>query len=109
MTPSFRFCRLNEALAIARGTVWSFVPEMISSGPRSGFLVSTFASVQGLRLAVAAWKSGAPGAGTENCSYSSFASSSLDGVGEAVAELVVGERDGAVPVARVAEHRQRAT
>jgi DNA-directed RNA polymerase specialized sigma24 family protein len=30
--------------------------------------VSTFASVQGLRLAVAAWKSGAPEAGTANVS-----------------------------------------
>ena len=64
MTPSLRFCFLYEALAIAHGTVWSFSPEMISSGPRSGFLVLTFASVHGLRLAVAAWKSGAPGAGT---------------------------------------------
>ena len=33
---------------------------MISSGPRLGFLLSTFASVHGLRLAVAAWNSGAP-------------------------------------------------
>ena len=37
---------------------------MISSGPRSGFLLLTFASVQGLRLAVAAWKIGLPEAGT---------------------------------------------
>jgi hypothetical protein len=51
-------------LAIAQGTVLSFSPEMISSGPRSGFFVSTFASVHGLRLAVAAWKRGAPDAGT---------------------------------------------
>ena len=36
---------------------------MISSGPRSGFLVSTFASVHGLRLAAAAWNSGSPGRG----------------------------------------------
>jgi hypothetical protein len=55
---------LNEAFAIAHGTVWSFSPEMISSGPRSGFSLSTLASVHGLRLAVAAWKSGAPDAGT---------------------------------------------
>jgi hypothetical protein len=33
-------------------------------GPRSGFFVSTFALVHGLRLAVAACKSGAPGVGT---------------------------------------------
>jgi len=37
-------------------------------GARSGFLVSTFASVQGLRFAVAAWKSGTPDAGTANVS-----------------------------------------
>jgi hypothetical protein len=39
---------------------------MISSGHRSAFLVSTLASVQGLRLALAAWNSGAPDPGTEN-------------------------------------------
>src|ERR1700730_13878878 len=43
---------------MAHGTVLSFSPEMIRSGPRSGFSVSTFASVHGFRLAVAAWKSG---------------------------------------------------
>ena len=31
----------------------------------------------------------------------------VDGAGERVAELVVGQRDGAVPVAGVAEHRRR--
>ncbi len=39
---------------MAKGTVLSLSPETINSGPRSGFLVSTFASVHGLRLAVAA-------------------------------------------------------
>jgi len=53
---------------MAHGTVLSFSPEMISSGPRSGFLLLTLASVHGLRLAVAAWKSGAPGAGTAKAS-----------------------------------------
>ena len=57
-------CFLNEALAIAHGTVWSFAPSMISSGPRLGFLVSTCASVRGLRFAATAWNSGAPGAAT---------------------------------------------
>ena len=64
VTLSFRFCCLYEASAMAHGTVLSFSPEMISSGPRSGFSVSTFASVHGLRLAAAAWNSGSPGAGT---------------------------------------------
>src|SRR3954463_4966612 len=50
---------------------------MNSSGPRETLLVSTLASVQGFRLAVAAWKSGAPEAGTANVSYSCVASSSL--------------------------------
>ena len=68
VTPSLRFCFLNDALAIAHGTVWSFSPEMISSGPRLGFLLSTLTSVQGLKFAVAAWNSGAPGAGTANWS-----------------------------------------
>ena len=55
--------------------MWSFSPEMISSGPRSGLSVSTLTSVHGFRFAVAAWNSGAPGAGTAYVSYSSFASS----------------------------------
>jgi hypothetical protein len=68
VTPGLCCCCLNEALVIAQGTVWSFSPERISSGPRSAFSVSTFTSVQGLRLAVAAWKSGAPEAGTAKVS-----------------------------------------
>lgn len=68
VTPALRFWRLYEALAIDYGTVWSSSPSMIRSGPRSGFFVSTFASVHGLKLAAAAWKSGLPGAGTANVS-----------------------------------------
>jgi hypothetical protein len=41
---------------------------MISSGPRSAFSVSTFSSVQGCRLAAAAWKIGSPEAGTAKVS-----------------------------------------
>src|SRR6185436_77871 len=52
VTLGFRFCRLYAALAIAQGTVWSLSPSMISSGPRSGFFVSTFDSVQGFRFAL---------------------------------------------------------
>src|SRR3979409_853124 len=47
---------------------------MIRSGPRSGFRVLTFASVHGLRLAVAAWNNGTPDAGTANSPYSCLAS-----------------------------------
>ena len=64
VTPGLRSCLLKAAWEMDRGTVLSSSPEMISSGPRSGFSVSTLASVRGLRLAVAAWNSGAPEAGT---------------------------------------------
>ena len=77
VTPSLRFCFLNEAFEMAHGTVWSCSPEMISSGPRSASRLLTFASVHGLRFAVAAWNSGIPEAGTAKVDYSSFASSSL--------------------------------
>jgi hypothetical protein len=45
---------------MADGAMWSFSPVMISMGPRRGFVLSTFASVNGLMLAVAAWNSGIP-------------------------------------------------
>ena len=48
--------------------MWSFSPTRISIGPRSGFFVSTFASVHGLRFADAAWKMGTPEPGTEYAS-----------------------------------------
>ncbi len=64
VTPLFRFCFLNDAFAIAHGTVWSFSPSMMSNGPRSGFFDFTLASVHGLKFAVAAWKSGTPEPGT---------------------------------------------
>ena len=73
VTPALRFSRLKDAFAIDQGTVWSFSPEMISIGPRFGFFDSTLSSVHGFRLAAAAWKSGSPGAGTQNVSYSCFA------------------------------------
>jgi hypothetical protein len=59
---------LYEAFAIAQGTVWSFSPSMIRSGPRSGFLVSTFASVHGFTLAFAICISATAGAATWNSS-----------------------------------------
>ena len=68
VTPGLRCWRLNEALEMAQGTVWSISPDVISSGPRSGFLVSTLASVQGLRLAAAAGNSGTPEVGTAKVS-----------------------------------------
>ena len=94
-----RCCCLYEAFAIAHGTVWSFSPEMISSGPRSGFFVSTFASVHGLRFAVAAWNSGSPGRRDGVGLVELLRLVLAHRVGERVAELLVGERDGAVAVA----------
>ena len=107
VTPSLRFCFLYEALAMAHGTVWSFSPEMISSGPRSGFLVLTLTSVHGLRLAVAAWNSGTPGAGHGVGVVELLGLVLADRVGEGVAELLVGQRHGPAAVGRVAEHRRR--
>src|SRR5262245_36237029 len=63
----------RPAFAIAHGTVWSFPPSMISSGPRSGFIVATFASVHGLRLHGPSAQRD-PGAGDVNVSESSCAS-----------------------------------
>ncbi|CAM5226372.1 hypothetical protein SMICM304S_09243 [Streptomyces microflavus] len=83
VTPGLRCCFLYEALAMAQGTVLSFSPEMTSRGPRPGWAVSTLASVRGLMLAVAAWKSGAPGAGTAYVAYSSRASFSLTALAKA--------------------------
>src|SRR5712691_2635635 len=77
VTPLLSWWRLNDAFAIAHGTVLSFSPETINSGPRSGFSVLTLASVHGFTLAVAAWKSGTPDAGTAKVLWRSFASSSL--------------------------------
>src|SRR3982074_1738555 len=47
VTAVLPFCCLKDALAIDHGTVLSFSPETIRSGPRAGFSVSTPASVQG--------------------------------------------------------------
>ena len=68
VTPGLRLCRLYAAFAIAHGTVWSFSPSMISRGPRSGFFVSTFASVHGLRFALPICTSETPEPATWNVS-----------------------------------------
>src|SRR5205814_6548052 len=65
VTPLLCFCFLYAAFAITQGTVWSESAEMISIGPRSGFVESTFASDHGFKFADAAWKSGSPAPGTE--------------------------------------------
>ena len=72
---------------------------MISSGPRSGFSVSTFTSVHGFRFAAAAWNSGTPAAGTAYVVVELLRLVLGHRVGEGVPELVVGQRDGPVPVA----------
>ena len=83
VTSALRCCSLNEAWVIDQGTVWSLPPPMNSIGPRRGFSVSTFASVQGLKFSAAAWNSGSPRAGTAKVSYSCLASSSLTALAKA--------------------------
>src|SRR5438067_13428227 len=73
--------------------------------PRSELLLLTFASVHGLRLALAAWNSGAPGAATWNVSCSCFASSSLRAFAQPYLNCSA-ECDGTVPVGGVPEHRR---
>ena len=58
------------------GTVWSCVPEIISSGPRVLLCVSTLAGVCGLKLASAASNNGRAGDGIVHASYSCLLSSS---------------------------------
>ena len=56
--------------------MWSLPPAVISSGPRSGFFVSTLAGELPEKLAAAASKSGRPGEGIVHLSKRSFDSSS---------------------------------
>ena len=90
---------LVEAFAIAQGTVWSFSPEMISSGPRSGFLVVD------LRLGPRVEVGGRGleerrARGRHRVGVVELLGLVLaDGVGERVAELLVGQRDRAVRLA----------
>ncbi len=58
------------------GTVLSFKPEMSNSGPRFAFVKLTFVAELGLKVAVAAWNSGRPGAGIAYIAYNCFASCS---------------------------------
>ena len=68
VTAEFRRCFLYDEFTIAHGTVWSCSPAISSIGPRSGFLLLTLTSVQGLRFADAAWKIGAPAPATAKAS-----------------------------------------
>ena len=81
---------------MAKGTVLSFSPEMINSGPRSGFLVSTFASVHELRLVVAP-ETAAPRRPALRRSHRDLSPLLTHGVGEA--KLFVGEWKGTVGLA----------
>src|SRR5260370_37277469 len=99
------------ALVMAGGAVLSFSPEMISIGPRSGFVLSALASVKGLRLAVAAWNSGVPEAGTAKGAYSSLASSSPPALAKAernLSEVGGSARGGLAGVPKAAEAARRA-
>src|SRR5712691_5149696 len=58
-------CRyaLSALFTSTGGTVLSFSPETSSSGPRVAFATLTLVAEFGLKVAVAAWNSGRPGAG----------------------------------------------
>ena len=92
------------AFADTKGTVWSAVPAVISSGPRVPLAVSTLAGELPEKFATAAWNSGLPGDGMDHCAQSSSDSSCGQGVAEPVAPLRFGQPLGASPVERVAEH-----
>jgi len=80
---------------------------MMSSGPRAGFFVSTFASVHGLRFADAAWKIGLPGGRHGEGLVELLGFHLAHGVGEREAELVMSERDRTAAVRRVPKYRPR--
>src|SRR5580704_15279970 len=98
VTPGFFCWRVYAAWERVCGTVWSFSPDTISIGPRSGLRVSTLSSVRGLKFAGAACQSGAPGGRDGERLEQAPGLVLVDGVGERVAELLVGQRDRAVPV-----------
>ena len=77
---------------------------MISSGPRSLFFVSTLASVQGFRFARRRLEERLAGGGDRAVLVQLVRLVLVDRVREGVAELLVGERDGAVVVRRVVQH-----
>src|SRR5206468_3892434 len=54
---------LSALLTSTGGTVLSSAPEISSNGPRVAFATLTFVAEFGLKVAVAAWNSGRPGAG----------------------------------------------
>ena len=68
---------LSVDFVTASGTVWSSPPMTSSSGPRSGLPVSTLLGEWRWKLALAASKSGWPGAAIAHWSNKEFDSSSL--------------------------------
>ena len=89
---------------------------MISSGPRSAFFVSTFASVHGFRFADAAWKRGSPAAGkplfqaaTANLNPWTEAKVRSKSPERGPLLIVSGERDNTVPwaIANASYKRQK--
>ena len=102
VTPGLRFSRLYEALAIAHGTVWSSSPEMISSGPAVRVLAVDLGLAPRVEVGGGRLEERLAGAGHGELLVQRLGLVLVDGVGEGVAELLVGERDGAVAVGGVA-------
>src|SRR5215216_1526241 len=67
---------LSVLLTNTGGTVLSSALEISNNGPRLAFATLTFVADLGLKVAVAAWNSGRPGAGMAYFVYSSLASCS---------------------------------
>ncbi|MEH2267037.1 MAG: hypothetical protein V7K68_01160 [Nostoc sp.] len=67
---------MSVLLIITVGAVLSFAPAISSNGPRVAFVTFTLVAEFGLRVAVAAWNSGRPGAGIAYFAYNSLASCS---------------------------------
>ena len=101
-----RYC-LTVARLTASGTVWSLPPAVTSSGPRDALRVSTFAGELREKFAEAASNSGLPGRRDRPALVQLVRLLLRRGVAEAVAELLLGQRDRALAVRRVPQRDRR--
>ena len=107
-------CRLGPleymsktSLVTLSGTVWSSVPEVSSSGPRSARWVSTLAGECGKKFAAGVLEQRQAGAGDGPGVVQGVGLLLGQGVAEGVVELLGGQRHRAVQVGGVAQHRER--
>ena len=69
--------------------------------------MSTLTSVHGLRLASAAWKTGAPGAGDGVGRIEELRLDFAHGIREAETELLIGQRNCAMAIGRIDQDGKR--